>query len=190
MTTRSLVHWIVEITYTKIYINIYRKEGNSLSKATPSCFFTLQFWGFTEGRYKWHVQISSSMLGRLSKEDMLTFSKLPEDLGEERDRSINNLFLNTMFGLAKVLKQPHSNQQWKGQILSLSSKFRKWWRTNFFFLCGDFKGLERNWPMLPSWSHFNSEGWDHPTGIFCVLLRKQIEQIKLEEHRSSVHYFL
>lgn len=54
--------------------------------------------------------MSSNMLGRLSKEEMLTFPKFPEDLGKEEDRSVNNLFLNAMFGLVKVLKKPHSNQ--------------------------------------------------------------------------------
>lgn len=150
--------------------------------ATPSHFSAWQFWGFTEGRYKWHVQMSSNMLGRLSKEEMLTFPKFPEDLGKEEDRSVNNLFLNAMFGLVKVLKKPHSNQWWEGEILSLPSKFRKWW------------SLLKGWREIgqhSSWSHFNSEGWDHPTArIFCLLLRKQIEQMKLEEHRSCVRYFL
>lgn len=38
------------------------------------------------------------------------FQNFQKDLGEEGDKSTNNLQFNTMSGLAEVLKQPHSHQ--------------------------------------------------------------------------------
>lgn len=118
MITHRLLHSVDGIAYTEIYINIYRKEGNNLSVTTHSAFSPCSSGALQKAGINDMYKCLPICWDRLSEEDMLTSPKVPEDLGEEGDRSINYLFSNTMFGLAKVFKQPHLTNGEKERFLS------------------------------------------------------------------------
>lgn len=60
---------------------------------------------------KWHIWSVFHFAG--TDFHRKTFQNFQKDLREEGYRSINNLFFNAVFGMAEVLMQPHSHQEWR-----------------------------------------------------------------------------